>query len=403
MKGIIMNPTVYEQKRIALAQYLPDKSIALIGSGQEVPQSLDENYPFNVNNNYYYLTGISEPDGILAIIKREGKTSSTLFIRKLDPEREKWFGRRMRRGEAKTISGIDMIYDTDYFLQWFDNQQGLVLYQDDSVPAHQILPVDDDFNSLVPFLSQMRMTKGTDEIHLLEKAIEITDKGIHAILAGIKPDMYEYQSQAIFEYTIADCGAEGPSFPTIAASGSNGPILHYISNAKKMGSGDLVMFDLGARYQGYCADISRTFPVNGQYTQEQRKIYQAVLTAQKKIIDQYQAGRQMQDIQQFSKNALWEEGIKTGLFKNDAVIDDYYYHGIGHSLGLDTHDLNENRNYTLLPGMVITCEPGLYIAERQLGIRIEDDILITGKGPVVLSKAIPKEIDEIERIMNLQN
>ena len=161
----------------------------------------------------------------------------------------------------------------------------------------------------------------------------------------------------------------------------------------------MILFDLGARYRGYCSDISRTFPVNGHYTRDQRALYEAVLQAQRDIIPYYQVGTNMRDVQEKSRELLNQYGLATGLFDPEKTIDDYYYHGIGHSLGLDTHDLCEDRRVTLKPGMVITCEPGLYMADRGMGVRIEDDILITEAGPVVLSAEIPKSVDIIESMM----
>lgn len=253
--------------------------------------------------------------------------------------------------------------------------------------------------SLMPMLSKLRLIKDDYEVAMLRRAIDVTDEGIHAILKQMQPGQYEYQMEGLFEYTVYDHGSEEVSFETIAASGENGPILHYMTNRNILKDYTMVLFDLGARYRGYRADISRTFPVNGRYTKNQKKLYNAVLKAQKEIITYYHVGAEMKEVQRVSRELLWQYGSETGLFAKDATIDDYYYHGIGHSLGLDTHDLCENRALKLEPGMVITCEPGLYMADRGMGIRIEDDVLITDDGPVVLSQQIIKEADAIEAAM----
>jgi Xaa-Pro aminopeptidase len=391
----------YRQRRKKLAGMLPEQAAAVIYAGREVPKSLDENYPFYVNNNYFYFTGLTDPEGIFVMVRDGGTIRSHLFIRKPDPDKEKWFGRYLTAAEARRISAIDAVDYLETFDEWFlAEAEGKTFYMDDTLPAHQTLDIGGgSFTSLMPILSEMRLIKDDYEVAMLRRAIDVTDKGIHAILKQMQPGQYEYQMEGLFEYTVYDRGSEEVSFETIAASGENGPILHYMTNRNILKDHTMVLFDLGARYRGYCADISRTFPVNGRYTEDQKKLYNAVLQAQKEIIPYYQAGAEMKDVQQVSRELLWQYGGKTGLFAKDATIDDYYYHGIGHSLGLDTHDLCESRALTLEPGMVITCEPGLYIADRGMGIRIEDDILVTEDGPVVLSQQIIKEADAIEAAM----
>lgn len=391
----------YKQRRKKLAGMLPEKAAAIVYAGREVTKSLDENYPFYVNNNYFYFTGLTEPEGIFVMAKGGGTIHSHLFIRKPDPDKEKWFGRYLTAAEAKQISDIDAIDYLENFDERFLTEiKEKTLYLDDTLPPHQTLDIEGcSFMSLMPMLSKLRLIKDDYEVAMLRRAIDITDEGIHAILKQMQPGQYEYQMEGLFEYTVYDHGSEEVSFETIAASGENGPILHYMTNRNILKDYTMVLFDLGARYRGYCADISRTFPVNGRYTKNQKKLYNAVLKAQKEIITYYHVGAEMKEVQRVSRELLWQYGSETGLFAKDATIDDYYYHGIGHSLGLDTHDLCENRALKLESGMVITCEPGLYVADRGMGIRIEDDVLITDDGPVVLSQQIIKEADAIEAAM----
>ncbi|MCH4072964.1 aminopeptidase P N-terminal domain-containing protein [Pseudoramibacter sp.] len=392
----------YQKKREALLQQMPEQSVAIVAAGKEVVKSLDENYRFYVNNNFFYLTGLSEPEGILALIKTQSQSKCTLFIRKPDPFKEKWFGRYMTIEKAHEKSGIEDIRYLEAFEHFIDQCKTLDYFEDDTIPDHQ--KQDYGFKEkhpLSPWLSQLRLIKSDEEIALIRHAIHITHLGIDQILAHLRPGDYEYQAQNVFESTIFDHGAEETAFDTIAVSGEDAPILHYMTNRKKMRDQTMILFDLGARYHGYCSDISRTFPVGGHFTKEQRALYEAVLQAQEKIIPYYQSGRNMKEVQEISKKWLGYYGSETGLFDPNKTIDDYYYHGIGHSLGLDTHDLcGENRRIDLQPGMVITCEPGLYMADRGMGVRIEDDILITEEGPVVLSKEIPKKVDEIESMMD---
>ena len=390
----------YQNKRETLYDLLPDQSAAIIGAGCEVSKSLDENYPFYVNNNYLYLTGLTEPEGILVLAKMHGQNSTTLFIRKPDPFKEKWFGHHISIDAAHQKSGIDDIRYLDEFESFCSDLKGLDYYEDDTVPDHQKREFGFEHkHSLLPLLSKMRLVKSEEELALMRHAIHLTHLGINQILANLKPGDFEYQAQDIFEYTILSHGAEETAFDTIAVSGEDAPILHYMTNRKRMADHTMILFDLGARYRGYCSDISRTFPVNGHYTRDQRALYEAVLQAQRDIIPYYQVGTNMRDVQEKSRELLNQYGLATDLFDPEKTIDDYYYHGIGHSLGLDTHDLCEDRRVTLKSGMVITCEPGLYMADRGMGVRIEDDILITEAGPVVLSAEIPKSVDIIESMM----
>ena len=211
--------------------------------------------------------------------------------------------------------------------------------------------------------------------------------------------MYEYQAESVFNYTITNNGADGNAFDTIAASGENAVILHHIENDSKVKKDNLILMDLGAQYNQYASDISRTLPVSGKFTERQKELYNIVLNTQKEVIKIMIPGTPFSKMNEIAKEFFAKELINLGLIQNEEEVAKYYYHGVGHYMGLDTHDLG-SREVDLQPGMVITCEPGLYIAEENIGIRIEDDILITEKGNEVLSKAIIKEVDDIERFMS---
>ena len=390
-----LSQNFYRQTRRELGEKLEPESLAIIYSGRAVQQSLDADYPFYTDNNFYYLTGIEEPD-VTLLMKKDagGEVSECLFIDEPDPFKEKWVGAKISIEEAQALSGIkDVRYNTElesFILQEtrFDN-----LYFDFTMPKHQsfatsdpqvkLLFADMELQNLQPYLTAMRLIKKPEEVQALRDAIEITAKGI----------------QAVFEYTINMLGAQGVSFQTIAASGKSATVLHYIKNQATMKGSDMVLLDLGARYKGYCGDISRTFPVSGTYTDEQATVYNMVLEAQRELIQMYQPGAKMLDIQQATKDIFLEKCLKNNIMPKNKDINEFYYHGIGHSLGLDTHDTNDKREYILEPGMVITCEPGLYIAEMGMGVRIEDDILVTENGPENLSPQIPKDINVIEKRM----
>lgn len=411
LRRMSLSQNFYIKTRQELANKLEAESLAIVYSGRAVQQSLDADYPFYTDNNFYYLTGIEEANVTLIIKKdQHGDTMFTLFIDEADPLKEKWVGAKINREEAVFISGIqDVRYQSeldDFLLKSFYLK---TLYFDFTTPKHQSFATKNqkiqqcftelEIKNLQPFLTEQRLIKKEEEVSALKKAIEITKQGLKAILENMKPGMKEYEMQALFDYTIKVAGADYTSFQTIAASGKNATILHYVKNQETLKENTLVLFDLGARYQGYCGDISRTFPVSGKYTDEQAMIYTIVLESQKELISMYKPGAMMKDIQQRTKDLFLEKCLKNGIVPKKNDIAEFYYHGIGHSLGLDTHDTNNQRDYILAEGMVVTCEPGIYIADRKIGVRIEDDILITADGPKNLSQQIIKNIDAVESAM----
>lgn len=409
-----LSQSFYIGNRKKMGASLPNDSMAIIYSGREIQQSLDANYPFYTDNNFYYLTGIEDPEVTLIMIKdQNGEVSEQLFIDEPDPFKEKWVGAKILPETAQQISGIESIRYTrelEAFILKMKASSIHTLCFDFTMPPHQSFATSDpeikayfesmEIFDLQPVLTKQRLIKQDEEIETLRQAIEITHRGITAIMNGVRPGMKEYQVQALFEYTINDLGAQGVSFQSIVASGKNATILHYIKNRNTVEDQTMILLDLGARLNGYCGDISRTIPANGRYTDEQAMVYSMVLETQKELIEMYRPGVKMVDIQARTKELFLEKCIENHVAPKDHQIDEYYYHNIGHSLGLDTHDTKDKREYLLEPGMVLTCEPGLYIASMGIGVRIEDDILVTENGPVNLSPQIPKEIADIEKIMN---
>jgi len=406
-KNMALSQQFYKNNRYHFAKQLETNSVAVLYSGREITMSLDANYPLYVNNNFYYLTGIQEKNVHLLITKdAQGEIKEQLFIDQCDCNQEKWFGRQITPAQAQVISGIERVDYNKNMKAVCQQIQLLNVYYDYSAPKHQYSEAQKGYwlsgkvkKDLTGILTGMRLIKQKEEIEAIEKAVQITQKGLEAILQQMKPGMYEYEMAALFEYEVKRHGASGLSFPSIAVSGENGYILHYIDNQAKLKAGDLILFDVGAKFNGYSGDISRTYPIKGFYSEEQGAIYEMVLNVQQKMIKQYRPGIKMQDLQAETE-ALFYEGchaLNLGIPQDD--IHQYYYHGLGHSLGLDTHDTNAKRNYKLEANMVITCEPGIYMADRGLGIRIEDDILVTSKGGKVIHPGIPKTIKEIEAAM----
>ena len=256
-----------------------------------------------------------------------------------------------------------------------------------------------DCSSLV---AKWRLEKSVEEVNEIKKAISITAKGIEAILKNIKPGLFEYQVESYFDQQIKYHGASGVAFKTIAASGVNGCILHYHTNNTEINDNELVLFDLGAEWNLYKSDITRTIPANSKFTERQKLIYNIVLNGQKLVFENIKPGITTRELNQILIDYYKVELKKIGLIKEDDEVKKYYFHGVSHHLGLDTHDVNLG-NVPLTPGCVITVEPGLYILEEKIGIRIEDDALVTQDGCINLSKEIIKEVDDIESFMNKYN
>ena len=413
--GLTMK-ALYENHRQQLASFMEIGDMAILFSGKAPKSTADAHYSFLPNKNFFYFTGCTQEHFVLAMVKSEKGLESTLFIEKPDYDIEKWVGRKLTKDAAVELSGITDIQYVDGFVSWIARQvyNGKItrLYLDlekmnwdelDS-PASQFAG---DFSKRYPFvnmkslhfiLCELRVLKSDEELEQIKRAIDLTKLGIEGILNTLKPNVYEYQLEATFEYHIKMNGAERCSFETIAASGEDGVILHYIENSKPLKDGDLVLLDLGAQYKQYAADISRTFPVNGKFTERQKQIYNIVLKAQQDVIDAMKPGIPFEELNKVCQKSLADSLISIGLIKDFSELSKYYYHGVSHYLGLDVHDIG-SRNGLLKEGMVLTVEPGLYIAEESIGIRIEDDVLITETGNIVLSSHIPKSVEEIERLM----
>jgi Xaa-Pro aminopeptidase len=340
-----------------------------------------------------------------------------LFIEKPNDDVEKWFGRKLSMSKATEISGIEQIKYVDDFLPWLNKMlydgkietlwldlEKLSWDERDSQTHLFAKEVQGrypfvDIKTFHPKVSEIRMIKCDQEINWIKEAIHKTHIGLNAILKALMPGMLEGQLDNVFEYNIRTAGADGLAFPTIAASGGNGVILHYVENDCELKNGELVLLDLGAKYKGYNSDITRTYPVSGKFTKRQAQIYNIVLKAQQAVIDAMKPGVPFERLNEVCKEVLTRELRNIDLIKEDSELGKYYYHGVSHHLGLDVHDIG-NRDSALTPGMVLTVEPGLYIAEEAIGIRIEDDVLITEDGNVVLSSEIPKAIDDIESLMS---
>ena len=387
-----MNQNIYKLNRDNLLNKIKDNSIVILFAGKAIQKTGDQTYPFTPNRNFYYLTGIKEEEHILVMSKINGIKSSKLYIKDIDLELEKWIGKSIRREEASELTAVDEVkfksqFDADIHSAIVMKEE-INLYLDlEKMSANREGTISHRFaneivskypqvriNNVYSKIGELRLKKSQEEIEKIKKAIEITKSGIERLMTEARVGMKEYELEAYFDFNCKVKGATGLAFTTIAAAGKNATTLHYVDNNSELKENDLILFDLGAEYNCYNADISRTFPVNGKFTERQKEVYNSVLKV--------------------------NECIKLGLIDDKKDVRKYYYHSIGHSLGMDTHDIETpHRDITFEPGVVFTVEPGIYIEEEGIGIRIEDDILVTENGVINLSSDIIKSVDEIEEFM----
>ncbi len=411
-----MDKEFFIRNRKALLERVEDNSILLLFAGKSPYKSADEQYQFIPNRNFYYITGIDEEMVILLISKLNGVVSEKLFIQRPDPVMAKWIGATISENEATEKAGILEIDYLDRFegaigslfsrnkvekvyldLERQELDTSTTKAQEQAKLLTQKYPYI-QIKNIYYDIAELRMIKSPEEINLIKRAIEVTKEGILSMMDNAKPGMMEYEIEAYFDFVLKKNGITNNAFHTIAGSGINGTILHYSANNTQTKDGDLILFDLGAQYNYYNADITRTFPVNGKFTQRQKDIYNVVLRANEAVKAAAKPGILLKELNDIAKGVLIQGCKDLGLIKEDNEISKYYYHSVSHFLGLDTHDIG-SYSMRLMPGMVITNEPGLYIEEEAIGIRIEDNLLITEDGCENLSKDIIKTVEDIENYM----
>lgn len=392
--------------------------MVILFAGKAIQKTGDQNYPFTPNRNFYYLTGIKEEEHILVMSKINGVKSSKLYIKDINLELEKWNGKTIRKEEAIEVSAVDEVkfksqFDADIH-GMITMKEEINIYLDlERIGLNGNEKISHKFaneivikypqvrvNNIYRKIGELRLRKSDEEVEKIKKAIEITKSGIERLMTEARIGMKEYELEAYFDFNCKLKGATDLAFTTIAAAGKNATTLHYIDNNAELKDNDLILFDLGAEYNCYNADISRTFPVNGKFTVRQKEVYNSVLKVNEEIIKSIKPGMRYKDINEKATDLIADECIKLGLIEDKKDVKKYYYHSIGHSLGMDTHDIETpHRDITFEPGVVFTVEPGIYIKEEGIGIRIEDDILVTEDGAINLSSDIIKTVDEIEAFM----
>ena len=435
----------HKSRRDKLNNILDENSLVIVLSASNIQRSFDDGYKFKQNKNFYYLTGFNEPNSALLLApggmdlhdeksKKIVKSNEVLFVQKKDPLKETWIGKRLGFNNVKKELGInigmensklgdaisDLISRDKYnkiYLSIFDLNflKGEIKDQLNNFISSFITLTTNvqilDYNFL---LGKMRNVKNDFEVEQVRYASTVTAAGFYNTIQMIKPAMYEYQVQALLENNYKQLGCQDVAFETIVAGGNNTCILHYNTNRNKLKSGELVLIDSGAEFNYYNGDLTRTVPVNGKFTKEQRQIYQVVLDAQYAVIKKIKPGVKLTDLKKYSVEQLKKGIQKLGLLKKGFDITKYTLHGVGHHIGLDTHDAVANKKIgktdfdKLLIGSIITVEPGIYFPEdakeipekyRKIGVRIEDDVLVTKNSCEVLSDSLPKEIEDIEYLM----
>ena len=407
----------YRERREKVYSQMEEKSILVLYSGEALHISADAYHDFEVNRQFFYLTGIRRENMALVIDKCGDKLEEILFIEPIDPSVERWVGKKMTKEEVKEVSGVESIAMIDNLQATLDRIMNRKLpkkvyfdtyrHQMSDLPDYNVAKAQAfaaaypgiAVDNIYPAVAALRMVKDAEEVNITKEAVKVTEEALNHVLKTLKPGMMEYQVQAEFEYKVKSLGADGMAFPTIAGSGINGTMLHYETNHDVCKENTLILLDLGARVKGYNADITRTYPVSGKFTERQKKIYNIVLKANQEVAAEARPGVTLKELNDICKKVLAEGMMELGLIEKEEEVGKYYMHSVSHHLGIDVHDVTVPEKDKLEPGMIITNEPGLYIDEEETGIRIEDDLLITEDGCVVLSADIVRTAEEIEAKM----
>ena len=414
-----MSPEFFKNNRKRFAKKMLPDSIAIFFSNDLMPRSGDAYFPFKQNSSLYYLTGLDQPETVLVLYPDSEKAGfkEVIFIRKTDEFIRIWEGYQYSQEDATSISGIEKVFwtdDLDRILHELilmakriyinsseqDNFSPEVMSGNDRKGRliHEKYPFH-KFHRSQPILKKMTVIKSSEEVQMIQKAIDIAGNGFMQVLQKVKPDMYEYELEALLTGSFIAQGATGHAFDPIIASGADSCVLHYTHNSKKMKDGDLVLMDFGAEYGNYNSDISRTIPVNGQFSPRQRKVYEAVLSVFKEVKKLLVPGTLLQDYQTEAGKIMRSALVGLGLpVEKGDDYKKYFMHSMSHHLGLDVHDAG-SRYAPIQAGMVFTGEPGIYIREEGLGIRLENDILVTDEEPIDLCAQIPSEAVEIEDLI----
>ncbi|WP_434131672.1 Xaa-Pro aminopeptidase [Methylocaldum sp. GT1BB] len=434
----MLQPSEFKQRRKQLARRIKKKSVALIASASASVRNRDVEYPYRQDSDFHYLTGFDEPEAVAVFAPGRKQGEYILFCREFDREKAIWTGRHAGLEGARNAFGADEAFPIDELDKvlpgLLENRERVYfpIGHDPKIDRQVFSAVNNvrakvrtgvrapfEFVSLEHLLHEQRLIKTSHEIQLMQKAAEVSVRAHKRAMSVCKPGKYEYEIEAELLYEFTRHGMRAPAYPCIVAGGHNACVLHYTENKDVLKDGDLLLIDAGAEYENYAADITRTFPINGRFSESQRLLYDLVLEAQLDAIEQVRPGNRWNAPHDAAVHTLTKGLVKLGLLEGrvsklikDEAYKKFYMHRTGHWLGMDVHDVGEYRSdgewRSLEPGMVLTVEPGLYVAPdchdvdpkwRGIGIRIEDDVLVTKDGCEILTAGLPKTVAEIEAFM----
>ena len=426
MKYSQINPSLFINNRKLFSAKLEENSIAIFNANDIMPTNSDGTMPFKQNSDLFWLTSVDQEESVFAIVKNNNQVKEMLFLKETNEHIAIWEGAKLDKESAQKNSGVEKIYwlnQMDEILN-VEIEKASKIYLNKNIHSRSTSEVqtrDDRFRKVLiknhptkeiaevaPIMHELRFIKSEIEIELMRHACNITEKGLRRILPIIKPGIMEYQIEAELMHEFLSNRSEGFAYQPIIGSGIDSCVLHYIDNNKMCNDGDILLMDFGAEYANYASDLTRTVPVNGRFSERQKNVYNAVHRVMKEATNMLRPGTDHKKMQQEVIKIMEEELIGLGLFDREDVkkqdpsrpiYKKYFMHGTSHSLGLDVHDVGDTST-PMQPGMVFTCEPGIYIREEGIGIRLENDVLVTTGNPDDLMKNIPIDYQEIESLMN---
>ena len=428
MKYSQINPSLFINNRKLFSARLKENSIAIFNANDIMPTNSDGTMPFKQNSDLFWLTSVDQEESVLAIVKNNNQVKEMLFLKETNEHIAIWEGAKLDKELAQKNSGVEKIYwlnQMDEILN-IEIEKASNIYLNKNIHSRSTSEVqtrDDRFRKVLiknhpnkekeivevaPIMHELRFIKSEIEIELMRNACNITEKGLRRILPIIKPGIMEYQIEAELMHEFLSNRSSGFAYQPIIGSGVDSCVLHYIDNNKMCKEGDVLLMDFGAEYANYASDLTRTVPVNGRFSKRQKNVYNAVHRVMKEATNMLRPGTDHKKMQQEVIKIMEEELIGLSLFDREDVKQQdlsnpmykkYFMHGTSHSLGLDVHDVGDTGT-PMQPGMVFTCEPGIYIREEGIGIRLENDVLVTSGNPDDLMKNIPIDYQEIESLMN---
>jgi Xaa-Pro aminopeptidase len=428
MKQIKIDKKLFIDNRKRLTKELKPNSIVVVHANDVLPTNADGTMHFKQNTDLFWLTGVDQEESVLVLYpdSPDPAYKEVLFLRETSELIAIWEGKKLMKDEATELTGIqnvvwlsdfnkifrNLVTDADnIYINTNEHKRADVIVQSRSIKfinwCKELYPLH-NYCRLAPIINRLRMIKSPIEIELMQKACDLTDKAFRRVLKFVKPGVMEYEIEAEFAHEFIRNGSAYADYYPIIASGPSACVLHYVVNDKPCNDGDVILIDTGASYANYNADMSRTIPVNGKFTKRQKQVYNACLRVMRSTIERVKKGGIWKDIQKETEQNMEKELIGLKLLKLSDIknqnpswpaLKKYFMHNVSHFLGLDVHDVGYFET-TYKPGMVFTVEPGIYIPEEGIGVRLENNIVVTEKGNLDLMKNIPVEIDEIEEIMN---